>query len=421
MSLPMIIADFESSLAAKIAVGGTTGVIISNVDDDGVTLPDGVAYFTLDGNNSAKEHIKCTKTGTALSDIYSVSRQGVETSGTVREHRVGAKVIMTDYATYKNYFEAAVGDMDGPASSTDNAIARFDGTTGKLLQDSGFTVGDITGNGITMSTPAAATPTFTVYQAGATLTNDTNGAQNFLKGGSGLGSGAGGLSELLGGNAGATGAGGPAVVQGGAGGATSGDGGAAIVRGGDGKNVGGTVSIIGGSATDGDTDGGYITLSPGVGHGTGSRGLIRLYPYLGATYDAILNLDSIASSSKVFTFPNKSGTFAMTSDVGANAMTIETTAGVTHSLTTTAGQKVIVWAKGGVTAPLGSPGVIVSLKYNNVTKDSLTLGATDQAADAADAFALMYTETPGADTQNITVVTSAGSLSDVVIIVQIIG
>jgi hypothetical protein len=34
------------------------------------------------------------------------------------------------------------GDVDGPASSTDNAVARFDGTTGKLIQNSGVTIED---------------------------------------------------------------------------------------------------------------------------------------------------------------------------------------------------------------------------------------------------------------------------------------
>ena len=34
------------------------------------------------------------------------------------------------------------GDVVGPASATDNAVARYDGTTGKLLQDSGVTVSD---------------------------------------------------------------------------------------------------------------------------------------------------------------------------------------------------------------------------------------------------------------------------------------
>lgn len=34
------------------------------------------------------------------------------------------------------------GDVVGPASSTDNAIVRFDGTTGKLIQNSGITIAD---------------------------------------------------------------------------------------------------------------------------------------------------------------------------------------------------------------------------------------------------------------------------------------
>lgn len=37
---------------------------------------------------------------------------------------------------------AGPGDVIGPGSSTDNAIARYDGTTGKLLQNSGITIAD---------------------------------------------------------------------------------------------------------------------------------------------------------------------------------------------------------------------------------------------------------------------------------------
>lgn len=36
----------------------------------------------------------------------------------------------------------ASGDVSGPGSSTDNAIARFDGTTGKIIQNSGVTIDD---------------------------------------------------------------------------------------------------------------------------------------------------------------------------------------------------------------------------------------------------------------------------------------
>ena len=37
------------------------------------------------------------------------------------------------------------GDVAGPASATDNAVARFDGTTGKLIQNSVVTIADTTG------------------------------------------------------------------------------------------------------------------------------------------------------------------------------------------------------------------------------------------------------------------------------------
>lgn len=70
---------------------------------------------------------------------------------------------------------SGTGDVVGPASATDNAIARFDGTTGKLIQNSAVTVadttGDITGgkyNGLTIST---TTGTFTIAN-GKTLAVD---------------------------------------------------------------------------------------------------------------------------------------------------------------------------------------------------------------------------------------------------------
>lgn len=37
---------------------------------------------------------------------------------------------------------AGVGDVSGPGSSTDNAVARFDSTTGKIIQNSNLTVPD---------------------------------------------------------------------------------------------------------------------------------------------------------------------------------------------------------------------------------------------------------------------------------------
>jgi len=50
-----------------------------------------------------------------------------------------------DLSSGTNTFPA-FGDVSGPASSTDNAIARYDGTTGKLIQNSAVTIDDTTGS-----------------------------------------------------------------------------------------------------------------------------------------------------------------------------------------------------------------------------------------------------------------------------------
>jgi hypothetical protein len=50
----------------------------------------------------------------------------------------------TNYFTFRGKATGAtgVGDVAGPGSSTDNAVARFDSTTGKIIQNSNLTVPD---------------------------------------------------------------------------------------------------------------------------------------------------------------------------------------------------------------------------------------------------------------------------------------
>ena len=73
------------------------------------------------------------------------------------------------------------GDVVGPASATDNAIVRFDGTTGELIQNSAATIADTTGditagkyNTVTIS--GASTPALTV--TGTTAVSGTNTGDN---------------------------------------------------------------------------------------------------------------------------------------------------------------------------------------------------------------------------------------------------
>jgi hypothetical protein len=52
------------------------------------------------------------------------------------------QALITDGAGVLSWSTAASGDVYGPGSSTDNAVARFDSTTGKLLQNSVVLIGD---------------------------------------------------------------------------------------------------------------------------------------------------------------------------------------------------------------------------------------------------------------------------------------
>lgn len=115
--LAKIAADFSTQLAAKMLVGATTGTLQSVTDDDGVALTNGVYYFTIDGNNSNKEYLQVTITGTAMASVKNVTRQGVITSGTVREHRAGALVELTDFANLKFLTNLLTGTDDLDATT----------------------------------------------------------------------------------------------------------------------------------------------------------------------------------------------------------------------------------------------------------------------------------------------------------------
>jgi len=131
--LGKIAADFTTALATALAIGGESATLQNATDDDGVALPAGRYFFAIDGNNSSKEHISCDLSGTSLTNIKSLSRQGAETTGVNLAHRIGATVTLTDFAHIKfindlvsgaTSFNAAVplGYDGAPTFSSDNQL-----------------------------------------------------------------------------------------------------------------------------------------------------------------------------------------------------------------------------------------------------------------------------------------------------------
>lgn len=95
-----------------------------------------------------------------------------------------------------------------------------------------------------------------------------------------------------------------------------------------------------------------------------------------------------------------------------SGVTVEGTAGATHSLTTTSGQVVLVTAKGTINSATSND--VITLAYNGTSKDTVTVDQSTSGGKVP--FFLTYFETPGAATQNVTV-TSTASLTDLKITV----
>lgn len=90
-------------------------------------------------------------------------------------------------------------------------------------------------------------------------------------------------------------------------------------------------------------------------------------------------------------------------------ISIETGTGSTYSLTTIAGQKVLVLVKGNVAD--NSTESTTTLTYNSVTKDTVKC---DGDAGSNLPFTLGWTDVPGADTQTLSVQNSIVAVENVV-------
>lgn len=143
-----------------------------------------------------------TSVALTMPGVFSVAGSPVTTSGTLAVSLAtetantvwagptsGGAATPTFRALVTSDLPAGTGDVVGPSSATDNAITRFDLTTGKLIQNSGLNIGDLTSNKINFGSPAsAATSTALEITAGANSASAVGG--NLRLGGGAGGTGA---------------------------------------------------------------------------------------------------------------------------------------------------------------------------------------------------------------------------------------
>jgi len=115
--LTKVIANFETSIAAKLANGATSGVLTSVTDKNGVALPTAKYCMVIDRGTGDEEHLLFDLSGNAMTNIISVSRQGVQTVGvqSLNGHRAGSKCYLTDFVNLKIIVDILNGDdaLDG--------------------------------------------------------------------------------------------------------------------------------------------------------------------------------------------------------------------------------------------------------------------------------------------------------------------
>lgn len=111
-------------------------------------------------------------TPTKVGDIY------IDTTGDDAYIAVGT-ASSADWEKSNDGAGGGSGDVVGPASATDNAVARFDTTTGKLIQNSGVTIGDDSSTSITGTTTGVDFSIYNTEDDYATL--NVNNSATYLE------------------------------------------------------------------------------------------------------------------------------------------------------------------------------------------------------------------------------------------------
>jgi len=178
-----IAAAATNSVAAGDWTLTTTGSGAVNQARSAILIPTGSPGVTRNiiAPSSSKAYIVVNQSNA------SVVVKGSATTGTTIFASKRALVAWNG----SDFVTIATGDLEGPASSTDNAITRFDGTTGKLVQNSSVTISDA---GAIVAPQAgsvipfyfdnqAAFPSANTYH-GAVAHSHADGAMYFAHGGS---------------------------------------------------------------------------------------------------------------------------------------------------------------------------------------------------------------------------------------------
>src|ERR1043165_7127988 len=136
--------DAPTSHASSHVTGGTDKIRDATPSQDGLmTAAQATVVSNTSGTNTGDQNLFSAIAVSGQSNVVADAPNDTLTLV------AGSNVTITTDAATDTITIAATGggggsgDVTGPASSTDNALTRFDGTTGKVIQNSTVTVSDI--------------------------------------------------------------------------------------------------------------------------------------------------------------------------------------------------------------------------------------------------------------------------------------
>lgn len=318
-------------------------VLSSNKPDEGKDIVDKInkldttSSLQIDASHikNLPEIVKNSAITIGGSRPVSVLNNGTYVAGAVTEFNFVNPTSITTTGKAQRRVNITTGSGgSGTPGGSDTQVQFNDG--GSFGGDTAFTWNKTTNSltvGLENSTGSILTPTAT--------TADTTGGSLDIISGDGNSLGDGGALSIASGVGGDTGSGGNISITSGASGGTSGNGGFFLVE--------------AGSGTGATFTGGNIQLKPGAGLSGATDGYLYITDPTSAI-SAKFNTTSLATSDKTFTFPNTSGTFALTSDVTVS------------KVGTPADNQVAVWTGDGTIE--GD----TALTFNTST-DTLTVGS----------------------------------------------